>query len=214
MSELVEIFREEVDVNLKEATRLALGLESGAPEREQTEALMRVFHTLKGAARAIGFEEEKTTAHLLEDVYHDLLEGRAEPQAALVDLSLDAVDLIRATVEARLTERPLPNLAPFQARVDAYRSGAPLDSAAAAADAPLSDERIVVSGAGYHAFGARHPGTQRIGGGELGRSLQHRRPGPDGHLSHRGRGPYPLRSGDAGGPKTRWPAICGACSTR
>jgi chemotaxis protein histidine kinase CheA len=136
MSELVEIFREEVDVNLKEATRLALGLESGAPEREQTEALMRVFHTLKGAARAIGFEEEKTTAHLLEDVYHDLLEGRAEPQAALVDLSLDAVDLIRATVEARLTERPLPNLAPFQARVDAYRSGAPLDSAAAAADAP------------------------------------------------------------------------------
>lgn len=123
MIELVDIFQEEVDANLKEATRLALALEQGEPERTDTEALMRVFHTLKGAARAIGFEQEKQVAHLLEDVYHDLLDGLAEPRDELVDLSLAAVDLIRGSVQARLSEQPLPDPSPFEARVRAYRAG-------------------------------------------------------------------------------------------
>jgi two-component system sensor histidine kinase and response regulator WspE len=123
VNELVEIFREEVDANLKEATRLALALEQGEPERADTEALMRVFHTLKGASRAIGFDQEKQVSHLLEDVYHDLLDGRAEPRDELVDLSLAAIDLIRASVQARLAEQALPDPSAFEARVHAYRTG-------------------------------------------------------------------------------------------
>jgi chemotaxis protein histidine kinase CheA len=79
MSELLDVFRDEVDVNLKDATRLALELErsdDSAGDRSRIEGLMRVFHTLKGAARAIGFDAEKEIAHRLEDVYHGLLDER------------------------------------------------------------------------------------------------------------------------------------------
>ena len=126
MSELIDIFREEVDTNLKEATRLVLELEQAdtqAPEHALTEALMRVFHTLKGAARAIGFDQEKQIAHRLEDVYHDLLDGKTSYRGELPDLSLYAIDLFHDTVEARLTETALPGLEHLERQVDDYRAG-------------------------------------------------------------------------------------------
>jgi len=126
VSELIDIFREEVNSNLKEATRLVLELEqtdTQEPERALTEALMRVFHTIKGAARAIGFEQEKQIAHRLEDVYHDLLDGKTSYRSELPDLSLYAIDLFHATVNARLTQSDLPGLQHLTQRVDDYCAG-------------------------------------------------------------------------------------------
>ena len=139
MNDLIDIFRDEVEVNLKEATRLALALEQGAPSREQTEALMRGFHTLKGAARAIGFDAEKQIAHYLENAYHDLLDGKAEYRADLVDLSLAAIDELRACLQARLDGQEPPPPDAFEAQVERYRNGEALMTAAAPseADAPL-----------------------------------------------------------------------------
>lgn len=126
MMDFLDIFREEVETNLKEATRLTLALENGEPAREQTEALMRVFHTLKGAARAMQFEEEKRSAHLLEDVYHDLLDGKTDFRPELGDLSLEAIDLIRAQVAARLEGTSLPDSSVLAERTARYRAGQPL----------------------------------------------------------------------------------------
>lgn len=126
MSELIDIFREEVDANLKEATRLVLELEQAdtqEPERALTEALMRVFHTLTGAARAIGFEQEKQIAHRLEDVYHDLLDGKTSYRSELPDLSLYAIDLFHDTVDARQTQSDLPELQHLEQQVDDYCAG-------------------------------------------------------------------------------------------
>ena len=126
MTELIDIFRQEVDANLKEATRLVLELEqtdTQAPEQALIEALMRVFHTLKGAARAIGFEQEKQIAHRLEDVYHDLLDGKTDYRGELPDLSLYAIDLFHDTVAARLTESDLPGCESLEQQVEAYRAG-------------------------------------------------------------------------------------------
>ncbi|NEX21601.1 hybrid sensor histidine kinase/response regulator [Thiorhodococcus mannitoliphagus] len=126
MIDFLDIFREEVDSNLKEATRLTIALENGEPERAQTEALMRVFHTLKGAARAMQFEEEKQTAHLLEDVYHDLLDGKTDFRPELVDLSLKAIDFFRDQVAARAAGRALPDVSMLAEQARRYCAGAPL----------------------------------------------------------------------------------------
>lgn len=125
MNDLIEIFREEVATNLKEATRLALEFEHGPPDRAGTEALMRVFHTLKGAARAVQCDQERDIAHRLEDVLHDQLDGKRPWRPATVDLCLRAVDLIRETLAARLAGAPWPDPAEFAARVDAERAGLP-----------------------------------------------------------------------------------------
>ncbi len=148
MSELLDIFREEVEINLKEATRLALELERGdedaGPDRALIEALMRVFHTLKGAARAIGFEAEKEVAHRLEDVYHDLLEEQGTYAPDLVDLSLQAVDLFKGCIEARVSQQPLPSVEPLLRAVDAHMNrSSPVPSAAEVAAA--ADDSAVQS---------------------------------------------------------------------
>ena len=122
MNDLVEVFREEVEANLKEATRLALACEQRTPARPEIEGMMRVFHTLKGAARAIGFDQERGIAHRLEDVFHDLLDGKAPFRPPLVDLSLLAIDLIRDTLSARLAGGDLPDPAAFEAQVETYQS--------------------------------------------------------------------------------------------
>ncbi len=128
MKDLTEIFRAEADANLKEATRLALACEQGPPGRADIEAMMRVFHTLKGAARAVRFDQEREIAHRLENVFHAILDGTAPFRPAVVDLCLLAIDLTRATLEARLAALALPDLTAFLARLDNYQS-APGDAA-------------------------------------------------------------------------------------
>ena len=126
MNDLLEIFREEVETNLKEGTRLALEFEHAPPDRAGTEALMRVFHTLKGAARAVQCDQERDIAHRLEDVLHDQLDGSRPPwRSATVDLCLMGVDLIRDTLAARLAGAPWPDMGGFASRVDAYQAGLP-----------------------------------------------------------------------------------------
>jgi len=123
MNDLIEIFREEVEANLKEATRLALEFEHAPPERAGIEALMRVFHTLKGAARAVQCDQERDIAHRLEDLLHDQLDGKQPWRPTAVDLCLMGVDLIRDTLAARLAGTPLPDMAGFASRVDAHQAG-------------------------------------------------------------------------------------------
>ncbi|WP_295447964.1 hybrid sensor histidine kinase/response regulator [uncultured Thiodictyon sp.] len=125
MNDLLEIFREEVEANLKEGTRLTLEFEHAPPDRAGTEALMRVFHTLKGAARAVQCDQELDIAHRLEDVLHDQLDGSGPWRPATVDLCLMGVDLLHDTLAARLAGAPWPDMAGFAARVDAYRAGLP-----------------------------------------------------------------------------------------
>jgi two-component system sensor histidine kinase and response regulator WspE len=138
VNDLTEIFRAEAEANLKEATRLALACEQGPPGRAEVEAMMRVFHTLKGAARAVRFDQEREIAHRLEDVFHAILDGTAPFRPPVVDLCLLAIDLTRATLEARLAASELPDLATFLARVDDYQA-APDDTA------PLPDPAMLQS---------------------------------------------------------------------
>jgi len=128
VNDLTEIFRAEAEANLKEATRLALACEQAPPGRAEVEAMMRVFHTLKGAARAVRFDQEREIAHRLEDVFHAILDGTAPFRPEVVDLCLLAIDLTRATLEARLAALELPDLATFLTRVDDYQA-TPLDAA-------------------------------------------------------------------------------------
>ena len=133
MHDLIEVFREEVETNLREVTRLALEFEHSPPDRAGTEALMRVFHTLKGAARAVQCDQERDLAHRLEDVFHAQLDGRLPFRPEAVDLCLMAVDLIQATLGARLAGSPLPDPGEFLERISDYQAGRPLGGAAAAA---------------------------------------------------------------------------------
>lgn len=105
--DFTSIFKEQAAGQIKRITALALTLEeTGEGERPDDDVLkdlMREFHTLKGAARAVQYLDIKDTAHAIEDVYHAILEDDAPIRLPLLtDLSLYAVDIVETLLQARI----------------------------------------------------------------------------------------------------------------
>jgi len=122
-ADLLEIFKTELNGELKRATELILKLENQAGDQAILESLMREFHTIKGAARAIQFEEIKNVAHHLEDIYQSLLEGKIDQRPVLIDLTLYSIDLLQEILACSLANQPLPDYQGFEALVASYLAG-------------------------------------------------------------------------------------------
>lgn len=122
-ADLLAIFKAELNGELKRATELILKLENQVGDQAILESLMREFHTIKGAARAIQFEEIKNVAHQLEDIYHSLLEGKIDQRPVLIDLTLYSIDLLQEILACSLAEQALPDYQGFEALVASYLAG-------------------------------------------------------------------------------------------
>ena len=69
--------------------------------------LMRVAHTLKGAAASVGLDAIKTTTHSLEDAFKALCAPDASLSVAVEDLIFDAYACLQLLLSARFTNTPL-----------------------------------------------------------------------------------------------------------
>ena len=105
--DFTSIFQQEVAGQIQRITDLALVLEQNEATQANDEVLnglMREFHTIKGAARAINYNDIKDVAHAIEDIYHAILHQEAEVKLPeLTDISLHAVDLIKGLLQARIS---------------------------------------------------------------------------------------------------------------
>lgn len=137
--DFVAIFKNQLSGHIKEVTKLSLELEKDGQEPALYESMMRQFHTIKGAARAIKFEEIKDIAHKIEDIYHTLMNGDTTPRPQLIDLTLHAVDLIEECLDARLQERESDSHLGFASLVDAYLAGDTIQIPRSAILAPEGD---------------------------------------------------------------------------
>jgi two-component system chemotaxis sensor kinase CheA len=92
-------FREEareVAVDLESAL-LELNENTGDPEL--VGRVFRALHTLKGSGSMFGFEELAAFTHDLETAFDDVRNGRLPVTSGLIDLTLAALDQIRAMLE-------------------------------------------------------------------------------------------------------------------
>lgn len=105
-SGLMNLFREEVEAHASILTAGLLAIESGSAGSERIEALMRAAHSLKGAARVMGFDAAVGIAHALEDVLIAVQEGRLSLNRVGVDLLLQGVDWITALAKVREADLP------------------------------------------------------------------------------------------------------------
>ena len=121
------IFKTQVESHIKAITDLVLEMEQQDAELGQgsalIEALMREFHTIKGAARAVEYIEIKDCAHRLEDIYHDLLDGKEQAKMPiLIDLTLYAIDLINEMLSARISSQEILSVDEFDQLVEDYKN--------------------------------------------------------------------------------------------
>jgi len=92
--EILEFFVPEVEEHLQVVTHCLLSLETN-PGAEQIHRLLRAMHTVKGSAAQVGLRRISHVAHRAEDLIGRLRDGDLRPSAEIVDISLEAVDVLK-----------------------------------------------------------------------------------------------------------------------
>jgi two-component system chemotaxis sensor kinase CheA len=76
-----------------------LELNESRGDQELVGRVFRGLHTIKGSGAMFGFEKLAAFTHNLENAYDEVRNGRLEVSSELVDLTLSALDQIRAMLE-------------------------------------------------------------------------------------------------------------------
>lgn len=84
-----------------------LQLDVGAPEPELINTIFRVAHSIKGGSATFGFTDIASFTHSLESLLDALRGGTMSVTAAVCDLLLRAVDVLRALLRARQAGQPI-----------------------------------------------------------------------------------------------------------
>ncbi|MBC7920401.1 MAG: chemotaxis protein CheA [Ferruginibacter sp.] len=101
--EYKEIFLAEALENHEEMNRLLTTLEKESDNRQATDAIFRITHTLKGNAAGMGFEDIARLAHVVEDVFGEIRSGQLALSAVLFTDLFKATDTLGALIQALKT---------------------------------------------------------------------------------------------------------------
>jgi two-component system sensor histidine kinase and response regulator WspE len=92
---LMDLFRSEAEGHTGTLSAGLLALEQGGASAPATiEPMMRAAHSLKGAARIVGFEPAVRVAHVMEDCFVAVQQGRCRLDPAHIDVLLRGLDLL------------------------------------------------------------------------------------------------------------------------
>jgi chemosensory pili system protein ChpA (sensor histidine kinase/response regulator) len=95
--EILEFFQPEAEEHLQVVSDCLISLE-GNNNPEEVNRLFRAIHTVKGSAAQVGLKRLGAIAHRVEDLIGRLRDAEIEPSAAVVDLCLASVDVLKKTL--------------------------------------------------------------------------------------------------------------------
>jgi len=76
-------------------------LEKDIENKESIDAVFRAAHTLKGGSATVQMKEITDFTHILEDVMDAIREGSVKINSSIIDILLDALDIIKSMVNER-----------------------------------------------------------------------------------------------------------------
>lgn len=98
--EYKEIFFSEANENSEELNKLFTKLEQNKKNRSAVDAIFRITHTLKGNALGIGLKAIGGMAHVLEDVFGEVREGKLQLTDAIFKQLFRGLDTLTAQIQA------------------------------------------------------------------------------------------------------------------
>ena len=153
MSQFYQVFFEESAELLEEMERLLLELDVAEPGKDALNAIFRTAHSIKGGSATFGFNEITETTHILESLLDKLRNGEMPVRTEMVDVFLEAVDVIKMQLAGRQFESEVD----AQAVTDICRrlndfaqakpAEAPVRAAAAPDPQPIASAPPVAAGA-------------------------------------------------------------------
>ena len=99
--ELLKDFFMEAELQVETFEQNILVLENEPHNKEAVDEIFRAAHTLKGAAGTVQMDELAHFTHLCEDALDEIRAGNVEVTTEVVDVILEAIDIIKAMLEAR-----------------------------------------------------------------------------------------------------------------
>ena len=100
--ELLKDFFMEAELQVETFEQNILVLENEPQNKEAVDEIFRAAHTLKGAAGTVQMDELAHFTHLCEDALDEIRAGKINVTAEVVDVILEAIDIIKAMLEARM----------------------------------------------------------------------------------------------------------------
>ena len=94
-----QAFREEAREILVELEASLLELNENRGDKELVARAFRALHTIKGSGAMFGFDELAAFTHKLENAFDEVRNGKLSVTSELVNLSLAALDQIKAMLE-------------------------------------------------------------------------------------------------------------------
>jgi chemosensory pili system protein ChpA (sensor histidine kinase/response regulator) len=92
--EVLEFFIPEAEEHLQVVTECLLMLEANS-KAEDINRLFRAMHTVKGSAAQVGLHRLSAVAHRVEDLIGELRDGHLHPNADIIDICLQSVDVLK-----------------------------------------------------------------------------------------------------------------------
>ncbi len=154
---MLDLFRTEVETHCGVLNTGLLSLEKNTGAIDVIESLMRAAHSLKGAARIVQLNSVSTLAHVMEDIFVAVQEGRSKITTSSIDILLEGVDIFtdisklpENCIEAYVAEKEMviktisEKIAKLssttQAQLEKKSSEAPGNKQAAISDNPTEPE--------------------------------------------------------------------------
>jgi chemosensory pili system protein ChpA (sensor histidine kinase/response regulator) len=117
-AEILEFFVPEAEEHLQVVTDCLLSLETN-PNPDEIHRLLRAIHTVKGSAAQVGLQRIARVAHRAEDLIGRLRDGALRPSAEIIDICLEAVDVLKKFLYRQWTDETVMQAAvgPLFARI-------------------------------------------------------------------------------------------------
>jgi two-component system chemotaxis sensor kinase CheA len=107
LTQFHDAFYEESFEAIAQMEEALLRLDAGTPDLELINTIFRVAHSIKGGAATFGFAEITSFTHTLETLLDELRGQRMKVTAALSDLLLRSVDVMRDMLRAQQARQPV-----------------------------------------------------------------------------------------------------------
>ncbi len=121
--DFLEDFRSECKEHLSNLNQLLLELEKTPTQTGIIESLGREFHTLKAAARLMGFEKIEKIVHKLEDLFGAIYNKKLAFNSKINDIALNTLDRIEESVRILPLENPDIDLEKMEQYIDLAKEG-------------------------------------------------------------------------------------------
>jgi two-component system chemotaxis sensor kinase CheA len=104
LSQFYQVFFEETAEHLETMESLLLGLDVGAPDTEQLNAIFRAAHSIKGSSGTFGFSDMADVTHVLENLLDRIRKGELALRDEMIDAFLAAGDVLKTLLAAHKGE--------------------------------------------------------------------------------------------------------------